>query len=295
MKPSHHHILAFAAVAAVLALVPTKVSAATIVSDTFTDGGITDGTDAQDVAWTANFNVNTPTVVSASPVPGTGNAMNVDATSTSGSVRGALPSDTALNLTTVGQTITLSMNVLYTGTPDNTTGFRFGLMDSGLDIGVGVVVGTGTGTGYSIRHDINDTNTAGDRLGGVNGAAAFSGTGDTSVANTVFGGMVINTSYALSFSMTLTSLTQITYSASVNGGLAATAVDVDNTPDTNNNEGNDFLKNFSGGLIIVRNGTGTTTDFRVDDVLVTSVVPEPSAPLMLISSLGTLALLRRRR
>ena len=41
---------------------------------------------------------------------------------------------------------------------------------------------------------------------------------------------------------------------------------------------------------------GTNLSVRLDDVIVNgSVIPEPSAPLMLISSLGTCALLRRRR
>jgi PEP-CTERM motif len=275
--------------------------AATIVSDTFTDGGVTDGADAQDVSWSALFNLNggSPSVANTGSLPGTGNALNADASSTFSAITAALPTDTALNLA-IGDTLTFSFNALYTQAPVNVgSGFRFGIASG--NYAVGVLVNTGTTAGFSIAHDLDNTAGTNFLTGGGNHALGFStgsAAGDTGTNNVTFTGMAVTTTYAMSISMTYVDATTISYTATVNG-FTATATDKDDTG-VNNTVGADFLTNFSGGRLLIRNGnlgSGTVGDFRVDDVVVdvTSAIPEPStyAALAGLGVLG-LAVLRRK-
>ena len=112
--------------ASLLLLVPSLASAL-VVSDTFEIGDpATAGNDAADpldVAWVAGFNSAGVSVASAGALPG--NYLLNDATSGFSMIRAALPTDGRLD-PGIGDTITLSFDFRYLGSPQSsTTGFRF--------------------------------------------------------------------------------------------------------------------------------------------------------------------------
>jgi hypothetical protein len=105
---------------AVLALgsIWQPLSAATIVSDSFTDGGRTNGADPQDIAWYTNSSTQTLSVENSE--------LRITPTAASQAVVGTLASGITL---AVGDYIELSFSFRYAASaPGNSTnGFRFGL------------------------------------------------------------------------------------------------------------------------------------------------------------------------
>jgi hypothetical protein len=275
----------------IAALSTAASSAAVIISDSFNDGGITEGTDTQDVSWALRGNFGANDYGTAAALPGTGGYLQI-AGNNNGGTTGLLPTNTALNIS-VGQTITLSFNFLFTNIGGGgTAGLRFGLTTlngsgSYAQAGVGV-----SNTNVGIRYDANaDGPTGANRFGGGgNNGLTFNQTDESFTDATIGSFITTATVYSASFSITRNAST-LSYSSTVNGATA-TAVEVDNVPNTNNTIGNDYLTDFSGGLIVIRNATTTAPTLRIDNVVV-EVIPEPSTALL--GALGFLALLRRRR
>jgi len=260
-----------------------------VVYDPFSDGGVTNGVDANDIAWTNLTSGSSLAVNSAGIQPGTGNYLQLTSTSTFSGAVGALPSDPMLNLD-MGQTLTLTLKFTYTSAtlPNAANTLRFGLTDS-TGAGTGVSIGTGTNSSLSLRQDRNAFVNS-DRFGGPQqDFVEFNSVGDSFVNGTMSSGLQTDTAYSLLLSITRLA-SSMSILAQVNGG-EATAIDFDDTPDTNNTIGRDFITNFSGGAIIVRNGN-TNSSFRLDDVTVT-VIPEPGSIALL--GLGCFLLMIKRR
>lgn len=103
----------------------TTLNTATLVNDPFTDGGVTDGTDALDTAWKKEATAQTVTTDSLLDSGTPANVMEVSTTTTEGDVYAyfTLPSEQTL---AVGESLKLSFKLRHTGTPraDNgRTGF----------------------------------------------------------------------------------------------------------------------------------------------------------------------------
>lgn len=116
MKVSRVPVLCLVGLSLCAALPPA--SAATIVSDSFDDGGRTNGTDPLDIPWFTNSSTQSLTVE--------GNQLRITPTIASQGVIGSMPSGVTL---AVGEYIELSFSFRYGANAPNsaTNGIRFGL------------------------------------------------------------------------------------------------------------------------------------------------------------------------
>jgi hypothetical protein len=277
------------ALTAGLAFVATQASAAIlVVNDTFDVGAsptvANDGDDPLDIGWTG---ISSGAVgrANTAPAPATGFYLNRSASNFAGA-RGSLPNNPALSLA-IGESLVLSFSFLYTGSPgvsSSGTGFRYGFFGS---TGLGTVVTAGTGSGNTALNITHDTTaTVDNNMGsGTNGTAAFSGPNDVVSPGTMTSGIVANTIYSATLSISRQSTTAVSLSASLNGATA-TVLDVNDAGDAA-----DYLINFSSGYVIIRNGANDSAQ-RIDNVKV-EIVPEPAA--LSLFALAAAPMLRRRR
>lgn len=291
-------------------LATTGARAATIVDDKFIDGGVTDGSDASDVGWYPVVNAAGGTNPSPQSDSTTGpNEGGNDAAlqfTPSAAFAGTGASFTQVTLA-VGQTITLSFDARFTGTPTtNGGGFRLGLYNT--DGGTTGTSNSNSDYGYLVRAPAGGTAAApslakelgnGTNGGGAagNGALILGGNDILTVgtyANSVAALGAASATYSLA--ITRTSATAVSFGLQVNGVSVGGGpfTDSGNVPGATGSPANTPAY-FTFNEIVI--GTGNVTSnptFRVDNVLltVTTAVPEPAA--MGLMALGGLSLLCRR-
>ena len=255
---------------------PVVASATTIVSDSFTDLGYTDGTDASDVAWFTYYTGAAPTLsVATDATLGGGPALVMN--SGSGMFKGAAANFTSQTLA-VGDTLTLAFDFRLSETPaNNSAGLRFGLANQATTgsaaTGTGYYIGLGTGT------------SSGAAFSGDTGSDSFtSGLGVTPITTNSPGSFSLadQLKHTLSFSVTRT-LAGYDLIFSADGGSSYTASD----------SGSGITNAFN-TIVLVQGGVAT--DFVLDNVNVTlTSVPEPSSyGLLGAGALAACAFVRRR-
>ncbi len=295
-----NRLFSFAGAAGVIGLLSSAAGATIVFSDTFTDGGRTNGTDPTDIAWyIANQN---QTVSVASPdTTFASNAMQVVPGGLDAFKRvvGFFSSTTLGN--TVGDSITLSFDFHASVTnPNNVNGFRFGLYNSNGtqiatdesntsynntagtreddDFGYNVRVPTGT----SAAGDLLDEPAGDNTLGGLPGGTSIK----TSSSNTS-----INNQLAHSFQFIITrgasslglvaKLDTVTFVSGTDTGLA-TPLGLVTTFDA----------------VYFGTGSSTAYAYAVDNVTVeysnAVVAPEPGSIALLGLVAGALVARRRR-
>lgn len=263
--------------AAILMIAQTSQSAIVLINDQFNDGGVGDGADPLDIAWT-NSNVSTLSVA-ADAVIGGGNALSVTATSSFNRIWGAYPTGVTL---APGETLTLSFDYRFTQAPSNTSGsFRFGLYNNGgTETGetdnFGYAVSTNPGSNSSTT-TVNSETAGNSMLGGAspNGLSIL-GTAGQSFNSPTTGFQ----SAVFSIFRTLDG-NSLELSASINGGTAATATH--NTPLT-----------FTFHGIVFGQG-GVQHNYALDNILLTvESIPEPTSWLSLGLAGSFLGLAYRR-
>lgn len=234
--------------------------AAVLVNDQFIDGGVSNGTDALDAAWSTLGNT-TLTVGAFNSTDNTSNALRIDSTATFSGNGGAFTNATPL---AIGESITLSFDFRITNTPgNNSAGLRFGLSSSSNTYAF--TFGTGTTTGTGLAQFGSNT------VGGTNTIYTTTGTP-----------FAINDALSHTFSLTLTR--DDSDSLSFLGSVDANTV----SAVTSNS-----ISNFTFNNIILGQGN-TTNDFNIDNVNV-SVIPEPSTALLVgLAGLGLVAFKRSR-
>ncbi|MES2310415.1 MAG: hypothetical protein V4507_16300, partial [Verrucomicrobiota bacterium] len=110
-----------------LMLVPSF--SASIINDTFTDGGRTNGADLADMNWLMLTTTSSVAVADDSAGIGSGNALKFSTGGTFRGLVGLFGSNTQLG---VGDTITVSFNYRYNTAPTSSgAGLRFGIFDDG--------------------------------------------------------------------------------------------------------------------------------------------------------------------
>ena len=285
MKPS---IILFRIVlVSSLSLSASHATTILYVDDPFTDGGATNGADANDIAWYVNNTTNASSSVQTDPVINTGNALRMNAAATFRKFIGVMGASITI---LQGETLQLSFDYRFHETAATGNSLRFGLFNNG---------GTGASGdnspsdndnfGYAVVSDPVTDSATGTRV-------AYEGAGDAVLGGTGSGALLvygasgtsvnsgINTKGSALFTITRNLDDSIFLSSSINGQAAASGT-LANPP-----SGTQFL-NYTFQEVAIGLG-GTAADLSIDNVLV-QVVPEPSAALL--GGLGALMLLRRRR
>jgi hypothetical protein len=259
---------------ALCALWANSLTAAIIISDGFDDGGFTNGTDPNDIAWSDLTNT-TPTVATDATISD-GNALNVNATAGFNRIWTNFAGVT-LN---PGDSLTLSFDYRFTQNPaDTASQFRVGLFNNGgtnntegNDFGYGFAtnVGLNSSTGTNVWEEGVGTSILGGSPGGI---VAF-GTAGASVNSPNTG------AHSVVYTMTRNLSGGLDFSASIDGGLAATGTDA--TPATTTFH-----------VLAIGEG-GVTLDYNLDNIqLEYTPVPEPST--LAVVGLGGFGLLLARR
>jgi hypothetical protein len=255
-------------------------SAATIVSDSFDDGGRTNGTDPLDIAWFTNSSTQMLTVE--------GNQLRITPTAASQGVVGSIPSGITL---AVGEYVELTFSFRYGASSPNssTNGFRFGLYND-----MGQTMTADAATRDSANAGVNSVGYYGSistgspttvanafyrELGGTNGIL----TGDD--RSSAVGSNTVN--MGLNDTDVHTAIMRITATAT---GVSLTG-SIDGTTFATGNASAPNLDYLSFNQIAFSSNV-TNTSLYIDDVLLIHV-PEPSAALL--AGLGAVAFLGRRR
>ncbi len=255
-------------------------SAATIVSDSFTDGGRTNGVDPLDIPWFTNSSSQTLAVE--------GNQLRVTPTTASQAVVGSMPAGVTL---VVGEYIELSFSFRYGSTAPNssTNGIRFGLYN---DLGqtmtadgvnrddanagvnsVGYYGNVSTGSPTTV------TNAFYREYGGTNGILTGDDRSSAVGSNAVNRGLDDTDLHTAVMRITATA-TGVTLTGSIDGTTFATGNA--SAPDASYLTFNQIA--FSSNV--------TNTSLFIDDVTVI-YVPEPTAAFL--AGLGMMACIGRRR
>lgn len=149
------HALAVALLAASPAL------AGTIIDDPFTDGGVTDGADPLDTAWSGSATLS----VANDATIGSGNAMVVD---TTGTFQSALTDFGTITLSEDREKLKLEFEINFTTVQNSNAGFRTGFRDPSSSTGSGTQIDQ-----YDVQWDTG-ANTDAQIAGG--GTGTFGGT-----------------------------------------------------------------------------------------------------------------------
>ncbi len=255
-------------------------SAATIVSDSFDDGGRTNGVDPLDIPWFTNSSTQSLTVE--------GNQLRIAPTSASQGVIGSIPSGVTL---AVGEYLELSISFRYgTASPNSSTnGFRFGLYN---DLGQ-------TMTADAANRD--------DANAGVN-SVGYYGNISTGSPTTVTNAFYRETGGTNGI-LTGDDRSSAVGSNSVNMGLNDTDVHTAIMRITATATGVSLTGSIDGTTFATGNASAPSADYRtfnqiafssnvtntwlfIDDVTLI-YVPEPTAALL--AGLGAVAFIGRRR
>lgn len=274
------NILASAA-ALVLLAVTGPTSASVVFSDPFTDGGRTNGTDPQDIAWYSLLNGITPSVANDT-ILGSGNSMLLSGDQPL-AMGGFAP--TTLGAGT-GSIMQLSFDFRVTVASSNSGAFRFGLLDQkATKVTSDAVVNASQDRGYRVNLGV-----------GTAGAGLFldAGTNDTGMAGTDGGSNLASglTAINLAPNTKYSGLLRVTR---VTGGGVAVYAEVRDAANTILTSGTSGT--LTGGSLIDTfdavgffNTRNTTSSFAVDNVTV--VVPEPTT--LALAGVAGLGLIRRR-
>ena len=259
---------------ALCALWANTLSAAIIINDGFDDGGFSNGTDSNDITWSGLTN-STLSIATDTTIGG-GNALNVDAIGTFNRIWTNFAGITL----SPGDSLTLSFDYHFTQNPANTASqFRVGLFNNGgtnntenNDFGYGFTSNTGldSATGTSVFEEAVGTSI----LGGSPGGTVAFGTAGASVNSPTTG------AHSVVYSISRNLSGHLNFSASIDGGVAATGTDT--TPATTTFH------------ILAFGQGGVTLDYRLDNFqLEYSPVPEPG--MLTLVGLGGLGLFFARR
>lgn len=278
-------ILPLLLLSAIASTAPAALIPVTLVDDRFIDGGVTNGADAKDLSWAlyTTSASNTPSITSPVPQDNTtglneGNndfALEVKVAGQGfRGVYGVLSSATTLF---VGQSLSLSYDLRFlNGVSNETAGVRFGLYDSlgtaSVTDDAGYLVRMSTGTATASARGWQETGTADTILGGgdLTEVTVGSGTGYTSLTTTT-----------VNIGLVLTMVTGTT----MRMDLYQNNNKVWTTTDTTS-----IYRKFD--TIAIGTG-GNIYDYRIDNILLTGVVPEPSS-FGVVAGAG-LFIIRRRR
>lgn len=273
---------------------------AAILNDTFADGGITNGADVLDTNWfliTGSGALTAQSDTTTGPNEGVADTALQHAAATFSGVGGSFTPTTIA----VGETMRLSFDVRFTGTPSNNgAGFRFGLYNSnGGTIGTG---SSGNDFGYVIRSG-SGTSSGGSVAKEVGGSTGpFGGLDILTLGRYTPAPPLGTTSKNYVMELTRLSATEIgigfkidgvTYSDSVTEGFTTDNGSRTRLPSVpmGDEPASGGAAYFTFDEVLIGTGNNATT-YRVDNVKL-EVVPEP-ASLAAIGLLG-LALGRRRR
>jgi hypothetical protein len=264
-------------------LMSLPVLAATVVSDPFTDGGRTDGVDAQDVAWWKAYNSTTAFTLDVENDGVLGSSLHYKNVTTDVRRR-AVANFTPQSLTNLGDKITLSLDFRLASLPPYVDTIRFGLFDAGSSLltadtlsggtativngDVGYFTGLGAGALQSTLYEEKGTETL---MGGTD-QKNWDRVTDFGISDTL--------KHTASLILTLTS-TGVSMDVVVDTVTVLTGVDTDGSVVT-------FNQIAIGGSTIY-----TALDIFVDNVKVDfTPIPEPAT--LSIFALGALAALRRK-
>lgn len=250
----------------------------TIVDDKFADGGFSDGTDAKDIAW---FGQDASAALAITPV--TGDTTAIDGNTLRGVITGASTINRGfggafapVTLAQNGDYVSMSVSFYYDYTGTNTSGVtvRTGLVNGGasqttFDDDYGYLLSFNPATGATTRL-VEQLGSSTTNLG-----SAFTGTSPDAVLMSLTL-TITRVAAGIQFDMQGSPLTSSTVSRTI------THADPIATPYT-----------YTLNQLSVRlNGTDNKGAFYLDNVLVTTNVPEP-ASLTMLGLVGG-ALLRRR-
>ena len=288
---------------AMLMLLPLVAGAQVFMNDTFTDGGRTDGADAQDVAW---YTTSGGTLsVADNPTIGSGNAMTfnprtVDVNSASPKYQQRIVGQfgSTATLTNAGDWIKLSFNITVdTNNPISTANIRtlrFGLFNSNATTfsadaqDVNRSGAAGNDKGYMAALSVSPS-IRGDLLAETATDTTFCGGSPLTVmTNANLAGISENTEYAMSLI-----ITRLTSAADSNVSVEYVLDGVSTLIKAN--YGTSTSRFFDFDEVGFAGGVATTPfsflDFTIDNVVVQT--PEPAT--MSILALGTLLLTRFQR
>ncbi len=238
--------------AAFIALAATgALHAATLVNDQFIDAGFTNGTDAQDAGWNAVANA-TPTIGAFNSSGNTSNALRLDTTATFSVTTGTFTNATPLS---IGESITLSFDFRIIAPPvSDGAGLRFGLSSSANTYAL--TFGTGASSGAGLAQ-FGASTTSGTNTGYALTGSAFS-INDTA-------------SHTFSLQITRTGSTSLSFVGTVDANTVSAV--------TSNS-----VSNFTFTNIVLGQGSAAFNDFNIDNVLVTTAIPEPSSTALLLGA-----------
>jgi hypothetical protein len=293
-------------VLAIMVLTVPAVADITVVEDTFTDGGRTNGSDALDVAW---YKINessagdqTLTVRTDDDIPGigSGNALEVTHAATD-KRRGLLAdfSDSEVTLTDLGDWITLELDLRILNDPvtNSARDFRFGLFNN---------------SGTSVVSDLDNDYEADDDQGYFarastgtedrwdltreKGTASFIAGDDLSLILKVtdFGGLADNDTHTAKLI-----LTRAEYESSTTPGQMNPKLDIQFVLDEGTAIEKWLIEDHRGSSAVYSfNEIGFSShdddiSYIVDNVTVLTNVPEPATIILL--GLGGLLAARRRK
>jgi len=292
---------------AMLLLLPLVAGAQVFMNDTFTDGGRTDGADAQDVAWYTTSG-GTPSVADNATI-GSGNALTftprtVDINNASPKYQQRIVGQfgSTATLTNAGDWIKLSFKIVVDSNNNNQTAtnrtLRFGLFNSNATsfaadaYDVNRSGNAGNDTGYMAALSV-DPNTRGDlnyEQAGTDMTFMGGATAPLTVLrNDALGFLSENTAYTMSLL-----ITRLTSAADSNVSVEYTLGGVSKLLNSSYGTATSRLFSFdevgfAGG---VANNTGGYLVFTIDNVVV-ETIPEPAT--MSILAMGTLLLTRFQR
>lgn len=258
--------------AAIAALALPASASIVVVDDGFDDGGLDNGADPADVAWLGSSSGSAITLAIASP--GADNALSFTNTSNNRSV---LAYFDAVELASAGDFITLSFDVTFQDpVPSTRDDFTFSLLDSGGTQG-NTVAATDDDFGYNIA--VNPGSAAGN-----DGIGRAQGTSSVNLGRFDSAGVGEGSA---NVSLTLTRNASGEIDLVLISGLVG---ETDNTYTTNVAAPPTFTFDL---IEIGYSGSGAQGTFLIDNVLVTTNVPEPGAMALVAAGLAC-GLARRR-
>lgn len=292
MKPQTQHLLTALAVSALSSSVATA-STITVFSDDFEDGN-------RNGWYKIDDSTSTLSVESASPLLGSANELRLESSDSSNNMQAIVVSFPEVTLANTGDSIELQFAARNVDGGFIDFGFAFGLFDSGAtaitaDGDFGAALSTLEDQGYFARVDVGTST--------VNTAASVDETIDTTTERLRFQGgtSLIASDFGSDGDDTLmfTNNTDFVYTLTItlldtNNVEVSLANDEDGTdnPITGESTTTPTLS-FDTLYFAGRPDSNSTVDYRIDNVLITTNIPEPASAVLV--ALGGLLITSRRR